>query len=518
VTNGAGSDAELKTDYITVAPVPVAPVAAFTTNVQSGTAPLTVTFTDQSTGTAPLTYAWDFNNDGTVDSTLPSPPHTYPEAGTYSVKLTVTNGAGNDAELKTDYITVDPAPVAPEAGFTAVPRSGIAPLPVEFTDASTGLITSRSWKFRNATTGWTQYATSLNPSYNFPAGTYDIRLTVTGPGGSNTKTETGYIIVTSPSAAPVAVFTAIPRSGNSPLTVTFTDHSTGTAPLTYAWDFNNDGKNESSLQNPLFTYDTVGTYAVTLTVTNTFGSDSNTKTDYIIITEAPPGSSHAGVALTFDDNAPDNWYAIQGLLKNYNAHVTFFIENFGGNSEDQINTYKLIQANEHEIAFHGTHHIDAQEYLKNHTIDEYLNYEIIPGLELMRNQGFDPIDFAYPYGSEDTALTGVLQGYFLHIRGTAYAEGNQKLKDVDSIFYQYGSHQSHIYGGGIDDITYSNSVTDIYDAIDRAKAEDKIVIFYAHTPVATNPQEDQISYDRLEKVLQYVSKNNLTFYKISEIN
>jgi PKD repeat protein len=199
VTNAAGSDSEVKTNFVTVNPAPVAPVAAFTNSTvtpRSGTAPLTVMFTDQSTGTAPLTYAWDFDNNGSTDSTEQSPSHVYASAGTYSVNLTVTNSAGNNSVLRTDYITAS-SPVSPIAGFTGTPQSGPAPLAVSFTDTSTGDITSRSWQYKNATADWTQFSTILNPSYTFPVGTYDIRLNVTGPGGSNTRTENGYITVES---------------------------------------------------------------------------------------------------------------------------------------------------------------------------------------------------------------------------------------------------------------------------------------------------------------------------------
>jgi len=92
----------LEVTYTEAAP---APVAAFTSDVQSGTAPLTVSFTDQSTN-SPTSWAWDFDNDGTVDSTDQNPTHTYTSAGTYTVKLTATNAGGSDDEIKTDYITV----------------------------------------------------------------------------------------------------------------------------------------------------------------------------------------------------------------------------------------------------------------------------------------------------------------------------------------------------------------------------------------------------------------------------
>jgi PKD repeat protein len=97
---------------------PVVPVAAFTADVTSGTVPLTVQFTDQSTGDGITEWAWDFENDGTVDSTDQSPSHVYGAAGTYTVNLTVTNAAGSDDEVKTDYITVIVSSIPRDAVIT----------------------------------------------------------------------------------------------------------------------------------------------------------------------------------------------------------------------------------------------------------------------------------------------------------------------------------------------------------------------------------------------------------------
>jgi PKD repeat protein len=82
---------------------PALPDAVFTSDVTSGTAPLTVNFTDQSTG-SPTSWSWDFGDN--TNSTEQNVSHTYTSAGTYAVNLTVSNGAGSDSEVKTDYITV----------------------------------------------------------------------------------------------------------------------------------------------------------------------------------------------------------------------------------------------------------------------------------------------------------------------------------------------------------------------------------------------------------------------------
>jgi PKD repeat protein len=77
-----------------------------------------------------------------------------------------------------------------------------------------------------------------------------------------------------PDGAPTASFTASPTSGAAPLTVNFTDTSTG-GPLSWAWEFG-DGETATA-QNPSHTYTTAGNYTVRLTVTNDDGSDSSTR-------------------------------------------------------------------------------------------------------------------------------------------------------------------------------------------------------------------------------------------------
>jgi PKD repeat protein len=84
-----------------------APTASFSASPTSGTAPLTVQFTDTSTG-GPTSWQWDFQNDGSTDSTQQNPTFVYASAGTYSVKLTVSNTSGSGSLTKAGYISVSP--------------------------------------------------------------------------------------------------------------------------------------------------------------------------------------------------------------------------------------------------------------------------------------------------------------------------------------------------------------------------------------------------------------------------
>ena len=338
-TNAAGADNETKAGYITVNNPPSAPVAAFGATPTSGTAPLTVTFSDLSTGTV-TSRAWDFDNDGTLDSTAQNPSHTYTSTGSYTVNLTVAGPGGSDSERKTGYITVTPP--SPVAAFTATPRSGSPPLAVSFADQSTNSPTSWKWEYKNATVDWTSFSTTRNPSYTFGTGTYDIRLNATNSGGSDTETKTGYITVNTTPVPPNADFSADPTGGSVPLTVRFSDTSTGMI-TGWIWDFNGDGSTDSTAQDPVYTYSAPGTYTVTMTVSGPGGTDSAVKTGYITVTSTPPvavfsatpKSGYPPLTVTFTDLSTGTvttraWdFTNDGTIDGTAKNVTYTYSNAG---------------------------------------------------------------------------------------------------------------------------------------------------------------------------------------------
>ncbi len=184
-------------------------------------------------------------------------------------------------------ITID-CPGPPVADFSGTPTSGGAPLTVNFTDLSTNSPNSWSWDF-----GDTGTATTQNPGHTYTAsGTYTVSLTVSNANGSDTETKTGYITVLAPQP-PIAEFSASSTNISMGDTVTFTDESINT-PTSWAWTFDGGTPGSSSAQNPSVTYNTVGTYTVSLTATNAQGSDTETKTGYITVAEKPYCTSSAG--------------------------------------------------------------------------------------------------------------------------------------------------------------------------------------------------------------------------------
>jgi PKD repeat protein len=279
---------------------PPAPVANFSGSPTSGTEPLTVNFTDLSTGSI-STWSWTFGDGGT--STAQNPAHQYTSAGTYTVSLTVTGPGGSDVMTRNNYITVNPC-VTPTAGFVGSPTSGDYPLSVSFTDQSSGA-TSWSWNFGDGGT-----STAQNPSHTYTAaGTYTVTQTASNSCGSDQMVRNSYITVTTPPCnAPVADFSGSPTAGNYPLSVNFTDLSTN-SPTSWSWTFGDGGT--STAQNPSHTYTAAGTYTVSLTATNSCGSDGATRTGYITVTQPTVGYATLPYYTGFESGSFDQYWFTQ---------------------------------------------------------------------------------------------------------------------------------------------------------------------------------------------------------------
>jgi PKD repeat protein len=106
-------------------------------------------------------------------------------------------------------------------------------------------------------------------------------VTVTNPDGQSSTSASG--IITILSAGPAVSFLADPTNGPAPLGVAFTNLTTGAT--NYAWDFG-DG-NSSTNDNPSNIYTNAGTYTVSLTAIGGGITNTLTRTNYIVVTNAP---------------------------------------------------------------------------------------------------------------------------------------------------------------------------------------------------------------------------------------
>jgi PKD repeat protein len=245
------------------------PLADFTGNPTYGQPPLTVNFTDLSTDVV-NTWEWDFGDGNTSDQQ--NPTNVYSEGGQYPVRLKITGPGGSDSIVKQNFIEVLFNP--PTAEFTGTPTSGFAPLEVQFTDLSIDSVNSWLWFFGDGEVDFVQ-----NPLHTYDsAGTYTVKLQISGPGGSGDMEKTDYITVNSTMIQ--ADFAGNPTTGQAPLMVDFSDFSIGDID-TWEWDFGDGGS--ASVQNPSHEYTSTGSFTVSLTISGPAGSSTETKADYILI-------------------------------------------------------------------------------------------------------------------------------------------------------------------------------------------------------------------------------------------
>jgi PKD repeat protein len=170
-----------------------APTAAFTPNCSG----LACTFTDASTDAQSdaLTYSWDFGESGSGSnnsSTDQSPSHTYAAAGTYHVKLQVTDSKGAPSPVADSTVTVGQAGQGPQANFT-VTCDGAA---CSFSNGSTpadGSLTF-AWDFGEPSSGASNTSTAQDPTHTYAVTAvtdFTVTLTATDPNGAqNVKTQT----------------------------------------------------------------------------------------------------------------------------------------------------------------------------------------------------------------------------------------------------------------------------------------------------------------------------------------
>nr|MBP6334748.1 PKD domain-containing protein [Bacteroidia bacterium] len=260
------------------------PTAAFNANVTSacvGSTQAIISFTSTSTGN-PTSYDWDFGD--AVTSTDPNPSHIYSTPGLYTVILTVTNGTGSDTETKVNYIRIWENPTA---SFSLSDDTVCSTTPIVFTSTSTpgdGAITQYNWTFNDGSAPVTG-VNFVSHQFIFSGTSLQLfypNLLISDVNGCNSSISDTISVF----PEPIAGFTANPNGGClTPALINFTNTSQFTNQ--YSWNFGDTASgasNTSTAQNPNHTYNSIGTYTVTLIA----GVPGCSTTETTIITIANP--------------------------------------------------------------------------------------------------------------------------------------------------------------------------------------------------------------------------------------
>lgn len=294
--------------------VTLKPTAAFTANNPNGCGPLAVSFSNQSVGAT--SYSWNFG-DGTT-STLTNPSHTFtnPTTGNvvYNVSLIVQTAAGCSDTI-TNPITVYPQPVA---AFSSDAVASCAPMPVTFTNNSTGA-TSYQWNFGDGSGSTTPAPFHTYQNTTLFIQNYTVTLIAQSANGC-TDTTTAQV-VTYPE--PQFGFNTVPDSGCSPLTVTF---PSVIGAVVYQWDFGDGSTGTGPTPSHTYTNSTTNNviYPVRLIATNPFGC-VDTTFGQVLVNPNPTA--------LFNVSSPSGCQPATVTFQNISTGTTNFLWNFGDGSD-----------------------------------------------------------------------------------------------------------------------------------------------------------------------------------------
>lgn len=237
-----------------------------------------ITFTGTNINTVNIEhYEWSYG-DGTIDSTTsPTTTHTYTSSGYYTIRLVTTDYNGcQDTIIKNNYVRVN----GPDANFGLLNASGCSGSTFTFIDSTItdGLNSIVSW--------WFDFGDSTSQTFSSPPfthvydepGTYDVSMIVTDAAGCIDSIRYDDIVTTSD---PFVNFFTNQTLSCPGAYVYFINLSNGEN-LTYSWQFG-DGT-DTTVKDPPHIYYNVGSYDVTLVVTDQYGcSDSITKPQYVSV-------------------------------------------------------------------------------------------------------------------------------------------------------------------------------------------------------------------------------------------
>ncbi len=276
---------------------------------------------------------WDFGDGSTSFSRISATPtsvsHSFATSGVYTVSLTLIDTKGNLTTV-THQVTVR---AAPTASFTSSPQAPSGTLVsfdagASFDPNSGGAISSYAWNFGDGSAP----GSGASPTHAYASpGTYTVSLVVTDNFGIPSTAATQQLTV---GMNPTGAFTLSPLapSGTS---VGFnaagsSDSNTSGSVVSYAWNFG-DGSAAGSGVTPTHAYASLGTYSISLVVTDNSGRSSIAVTHQVTVGANPTGAFTASAAAS-DVGMPVSFNAGGSSDSNTGGSVVSYAWNFGDGS------------------------------------------------------------------------------------------------------------------------------------------------------------------------------------------
>ncbi|MDI9382839.1 MAG: polysaccharide deacetylase family protein [Verrucomicrobiota bacterium] len=212
-----------------------------------------------------------------------------------------------------------------------------------------------------------------------------------------------------------------------------------------------------------------------------------------------------GIVLSFDDRASINsWGESLQFLQDAGIKATFFVDKFDAMTPEQIETLRELARRGNEIGSHGFRHVNAAQLIEQGmTAEEYLDTEIHPSIQAMKELGFECKSFAYPFGATSEATDAALKEIFVTIR------------KVGPVGLYYDGTTAPFVGSQFIDGT--NMTEERIEAmILKAQEVGGILSLGAHK-IGPEGGVCWCSYDTLKIVADLAKKHRMPFYTMSEL-
>lgn len=145
---------------------------------------------------------------------------------------------------------------------------------------------------------------------------------------------------------------------------------------------------------------------------------------------AAGGPPRPGYAISLDDNDVDAWWDSRELLARHGARVTFFVSRYDRITEARKEKLRiLVEEDGHDIQAHSVDHLRAPVYVEEHGLAAYLADEALPSLDALRADGYDPVAYAYPFGSRTGELDEALLDHVAIVRSVTFTSGAPLISD-----------------------------------------------------------------------------------------
>ena len=139
--------------------------------------------------------------------------------------------------------------------------------------------------------------------------------------------------------------------------------------------------------------------------------------------------AEAGLALSFDDSSIEEWSALADRLDAAGVRVTFFVTRYHLFTAVERAALHALAARGHDIEAHTVWHRRAPDLAEDIGVAGYLADDVLPGLELLRADGYQPTVFAYPFGARTSELDRGLLEHFALLRSVSYSADGPLVVD-----------------------------------------------------------------------------------------